>query len=108
LKVRPIKGEGPGEWTFTDKWILRQAVKPFITDEVFQRKKIPYNAPMVQIKAGDSTHSPLQAMLKERITKANVDVLGLFDWEFVRGILEHYLTALSSLPMEASMAKLNF
>ncbi|KAJ7871571.1 putative asparagine synthase [Mycena leptocephala] len=76
VKVRPIKGDGPGVWTFTDKWILRQAVEPFVTEEVYQRKK-----------------APLQVMLKDRITQANVDALGLFNWQYVQGVLEHYLTA---------------
>jgi asparagine synthase (glutamine-hydrolysing) len=110
LKIRPIKGEGPGEWGFTDKykWILWQAVQPFVTDEVFQRKKIPYNALMVQINAGDSLHGPLQGMLKQRVTKANLDTLGLFHWEFVRGLLEHYLTAPEFPPDGGIDGKLNF
>ncbi|KAJ6541460.1 putative asparagine synthase [Mycena capillaripes] len=91
LKVRPIKGEGPSAWSFTDKWILRQAVKPFVTEEVFQRKKIPFNAPILRTATTDSAEGPLQAMLKKRITQANVDALGLFDWAFVQGVLEHYL-----------------
>ncbi|KAJ7867791.1 putative asparagine synthase [Mycena leptocephala] len=93
VKVRPIKGDGPGVWTFTDKWILRQAVEPFVTEEVYQRKKVPYNAPILLSKAGNSTQAPLQVMLKDRITQANVDALGLFNWQYVQGVLEHYLTA---------------
>ncbi|KAJ7776969.1 putative asparagine synthase [Mycena maculata] len=94
VKVCPSKGEGPGGWTFTDKWILRQAVKPYITDEVFQRKKISYNAPILRKRDADSTtRSPLQAMLKDRITQANVDAVGLFNWEYIQGVLGHYLTA---------------
>ncbi|KAJ6529494.1 putative asparagine synthase [Mycena vulgaris] len=93
LKVRPSKGDGPGVWTFTDKWILRQAVKPFVTEEVFRRKKIPYNAPILPDKTADSTQVPLQAMLKDRITQANVDALGFFNWEFVQGVLAQYSTA---------------
>ncbi|KAJ7456252.1 putative asparagine synthase [Mycena galericulata] len=96
LKIRPSKGQTPGVWNFTDKWILRQAVKPFVTEEVFQRKKIPYNAPILQIKpATDSTQTqtPLQAMLTDRITQANVDALGLFDWKFIGGVLAHYMRA---------------
>ncbi|KAJ7782259.1 nucleophile aminohydrolase [Mycena maculata] len=43
LKVRPIKGENP-PWTFMDKWILRQAVQPYVLDELYL-KKLGYNAP---------------------------------------------------------------
>ncbi|KAJ6522964.1 hypothetical protein DFH09DRAFT_1330328 [Mycena vulgaris] len=91
LKVRPIKGDAG--WTFFDKWTLRQAVKPFITDEVFQGKKIPYNAPIARSKSTDSTEGPLQAMLVDRITRENVDALGLFDWERVNEVLAQYMTA---------------
>jgi asparagine synthase (glutamine-hydrolysing) len=30
---------------FTEKWILHEATKPFITDEVYRRRKHPYTAP---------------------------------------------------------------
>ncbi|KAJ7753038.1 hypothetical protein B0H14DRAFT_2540968 [Mycena olivaceomarginata] len=33
-KVRPVKGEIQA-WSFTDKWILRQAVRPYLTDELY-------------------------------------------------------------------------
>ncbi|KAJ7716417.1 hypothetical protein B0H14DRAFT_3171076 [Mycena olivaceomarginata] len=33
-KVRPVKGEIQA-WLFTDKWILRQAVRPYLTDELY-------------------------------------------------------------------------
>ncbi|KAJ7608212.1 putative asparagine synthase [Roridomyces roridus] len=95
VKVHPNKGQGPGGWTFTDKWILRQAVKPFVTEEVFERRKVPYNPPVVpnQDDQSDARQSPLPMMLKARITEANVNKLGLFDWNFVSGVLEQYLTA---------------
>ncbi|KAJ7132679.1 putative asparagine synthase, partial [Mycena filopes] len=92
VKMRPIKGKD-GAWTITDKWVLRQAVKPFVTQEIFERKKIPYNAPILPAKDGGSAAYPLQKMLKSRITEENVDALGLFDWVFVEGLLRHYLRA---------------
>ncbi|KAJ7609193.1 putative asparagine synthase [Mycena polygramma] len=93
VKIRPVKGEGPGGWTFTDKWILRQAVKPFVTEEVFERKKIPYNAPVSRNIDAESVDVPLPTMLKKRLTQASVESLGLFDWEHVKGVLAHYLKA---------------
>ncbi|KAJ7167149.1 putative asparagine synthase [Mycena crocata] len=93
LKIRPSKGEAKGTWIFTEKWILRQAVKPFVTEEVYLRKKIAYNAPIVQNTPGASSEGPLQAMLKKCITQANLDALGIFDWDFIQGILTQYLTA---------------
>ncbi|UKZ51040.1 hypothetical protein TrVGV298_004795 [Trichoderma virens] len=32
----------------TEKWILREAAKPFITEELYKRKKHPYSAPFKQ------------------------------------------------------------
>lgn len=33
VKIRPFRKED-GSWKFSEKWILREAVKPFITDEL--------------------------------------------------------------------------
>lgn len=33
VKLRPFKQENGG-WNFSEKWILREAVKPFITQEL--------------------------------------------------------------------------
>ncbi|KAJ7132680.1 putative asparagine synthase [Mycena filopes] len=79
VKTRPMKGKEPGTWTFTEKWILRQAGS--------------YNAPIVPLKDRDSIASPIQKMLKARLTKENVEALGLFDWAFVERLLAHYLRA---------------
>ncbi|KAJ6487077.1 putative asparagine synthase [Mycena vitilis] len=91
VKIRPIRGEGPGAWTLTDKWILRQAVKPFVTEEVFQRKKIAFNAPVSRNIEANSTDVPLPTMLKKRVTQSSVEALGLFNWEQIQGTLAHYL-----------------
>ncbi|KAF7349626.1 Asparagine synthetase domain-containing protein [Mycena sanguinolenta] len=92
LKVRPIKNETSGTWAFTEKWILRQAVKPYVTEEVFLRRKLSYNAPPSRRTRGESLLVPLQAHLKVRITRANVERVGFLDWSFVEGLLAGYLT----------------
>ncbi|KAJ7645012.1 hypothetical protein B0H17DRAFT_1186976 [Mycena rosella] len=38
-------GQGQQPWAFTDKWILRQVVKPYVAKELFLRKKLSYSAP---------------------------------------------------------------
>lgn len=35
----------PVERRFSEKWILKEASKPFITQEIYDRKKHPYSAP---------------------------------------------------------------
>ncbi|KAF8205844.1 asparagine synthase [Mycena galopus ATCC 62051] len=52
LKIRPIKGTGPGGWSLAEKWILREAVKPFVTDEMYLRKKAPFNPPPAPRREG--------------------------------------------------------
>ena len=85
-----------GQWTFTEKWILRQAVKPFVTDEIFQRRKAQYNAPIPPTKMnGDASGvkplTPLQAYLKERVTEERVNKLGFLDWGNIDALLADYI-----------------
>ncbi|KAJ6454501.1 putative asparagine synthase [Mycena vitilis] len=100
VKVRPI--EVDGRWTFTDKWILRQAVQPYVTEELFLRKKAMYNAPPSRRSAGDTRLVPLQAHLKRRITKENVERLGFFGWQFLGNVLTQYLSA-PEFPADGSL-----
>lgn len=92
LKVRPVKGEDQS-WSFTDKWILRQAVKPYVTEELYLRKKLSYNAPPARRNESDSALVPLQEHFKSRITRTNVENVGFFDWSFVQESLEAYLAS---------------
>ncbi|KAJ7487266.1 putative asparagine synthase [Mycena galericulata] len=101
VKIRPVKGDN-GQWTFTDKWILRQAVKPFVTEELFLRKKLTYNAPSSRRGATDPTSVPLQEHLKARITQANVERVGFFEWPFVKESLTSYL-AHPEFPADGSL-----
>ncbi|KAF7357967.1 Asparagine synthase [Mycena venus] len=45
LKVMPITGDQPEKWSLVEKWVLRQAVKPFVTEEVYLRKKVSFHPP---------------------------------------------------------------
>ncbi|KAJ7354360.1 putative asparagine synthase, partial [Mycena albidolilacea] len=100
LKIRPIQDGGadgaPGKWSLTEKWILRQAVQPFVTPEVYARKKVSFNPPPAPAPPSSSSDSPsllpLQAHLKARITQANVEKLGFLDWAPVRDLLDAFLT----------------
>ncbi|KAJ7443533.1 putative asparagine synthase [Mycena latifolia] len=90
VKVKPMK-DPDGKWTFTDKWILRQVVKPYVTEELFLRKKLSYNAPPSLRAQHDSELVPLQAHLKERITQTTVEKVGFFNWSLVEEKLSSYL-----------------
>jgi asparagine synthase (glutamine-hydrolysing) len=63
--------------------ILREAGKPYITHEVYERKKQPYIAPNKWPIDG-----PLHKKMKEICTKEAVEQLGFVDWEMVRGALD--------------------
>ncbi|KAF8170513.1 putative asparagine synthase [Mycena galopus ATCC 62051] len=91
VKIRPVAGDQPGQWSLVEKWILRQAVKPFVTQELYLRKKVPFNPPPSGPPAVLSDLLPLQKHLKARITQASVEKLGFFDWPFVRDQLADYL-----------------
>ncbi|KAJ6466037.1 putative asparagine synthase [Mycena vitilis] len=94
LKVLPDKDNTSDAWSFTDKWILRQAVKPYVLEELFHRKKLSYNAPptrRLEDQRGNSVRVPLQAHLKARITRANVERVGFFQWSSVEESLASYL-----------------
>ncbi|KAF8881167.1 putative asparagine synthase [Gymnopilus junonius] len=86
-----------GEWTFTEKWVLRQAVKPFVTEEIYSRRKAQYNAPIPHTKQnGDASGmgkpplTPLQVYLKERVTQERVDRLGFLNWGSIGALLDEY------------------
>lgn len=68
---------------FTAKWILREAMKPFVTKELYERVKHPYTAPLQYELRG-----PLHIVLKRLITEENVRQLGFVSWEKTSTLLE--------------------
>ncbi|AEO65524.1 uncharacterized protein THITE_2112611 [Thermothielavioides terrestris NRRL 8126] len=68
---------------FTEKWILREAGKPFITQELYERKKQPYVAPNRWPKDG-----PLDKKMREICTREAVERLGFVDYEHVKAAMD--------------------
>lgn len=66
-----------------EKWILREAVRPYITDELYKRKKHPFLAPARWAKGGP-LHSKFQAILTEEA----VEQLGFVDYPTIRDAME--------------------
>ncbi|KAJ7726323.1 putative asparagine synthase [Mycena maculata] len=98
LKIRPFLSASkpqqnlPRSWNFIEKWVLREAVRPFVTEEIYNIKKSMYNSPIpppTSTLAGRST--PLQAHLAARITKEAVDQLGFLRWETVKATLAEFM-----------------
>lgn len=92
VKVRWAEGK------LTEKWILREAAKPFITEELYTRTKhvsLPdscnhhslivqaYTAPVAYPRDG-----PLHKLLSRLITKEHVEQLGFLDWREVSALVE--------------------
>lgn len=71
----------PEAKTFTEKWVLREASKPFITKELYERKKHPYSAPTTWPKGGH-----LNKLLDKLISEDNIKQLGFVDWERCKGL----------------------
>ncbi|CAK5281272.1 unnamed protein product [Mycena citricolor] len=97
LKIRPVlvdtdTSKGPRAWTFIEKWILREAVRPFVTPEIADIKKSMYNSPIPRPTAASATQrTPLQALLSSRITENAVSQLGFLRWETVRATLDEFI-----------------
>ncbi|KAJ0420252.1 nucleophile aminohydrolase [Aspergillus carlsbadensis] len=85
--------------TFTEKYILREAVKPFVTDEIYKRKKQIYAAPMRYAVDG-----PMHRKLKELVTQENVEALGFVDWEKTQGAVEKAIVDKDPFAFRAAMA----
>ncbi|KAJ6573430.1 putative asparagine synthase [Mycena vulgaris] len=93
VKMMPVAGDQPGQWTLTEKWVLREAVKPFITEEIYTRKKAPFNPPPSSGPISASELMPLQLHLKARITQRSVERVGFLQWLTIKDLLDSYLAA---------------
>lgn len=68
-----------------NKWILREATKPYITDEVYHRKKHPFIAPSVQTE-----NTPHGIYLTQRLNQEAIEALGWVRWEYVQHLKESF------------------
>lgn len=84
--------------SFTAKWILREAMKPFVTKELYDRVKHPYNAPLEYEVGG-----PLYKVLERLITEENVRMLGFVSWKKASTLLKR-----AFVDRESSAARLAF
>jgi len=79
---------------FCEKWILREACKPFITKELYERKKHPYSAPTAWPAQG-----ALHKLLGSIVTQENVEKLGFVDWTKCSQLVERAFVGQDSLAM---------
>ncbi|KAL2760695.1 hypothetical protein ACRALDRAFT_1078690 [Sodiomyces alcalophilus JCM 7366] len=76
------KAAGEALRSVTEKWILREAARPYITDELYKRRKLPFLAPTRWPKDG-----PLHNMFKALLTREAVENLGFVDYDVVEKAL---------------------
>jgi asparagine synthase (glutamine-hydrolysing) len=72
-----------GDQKPTEKWIFREAVKPYVTQEIYGRRKQAFAAPFRWKKGG-----PLHSKLLSLISRGNVERLGFADWSWCEDIVE--------------------
>ncbi|KAF8207951.1 hypothetical protein K438DRAFT_1962220 [Mycena galopus ATCC 62051] len=82
-----LAGDQPRQWPLVAKWISREAVKPFVTEDIYIRKKVAFNPPPSKGPASASDLVPLKICLEARITQASVEKLGFIDLAFVKAVL---------------------
>jgi asparagine synthase (glutamine-hydrolysing) len=68
----------------TEKWILREAARPFVTHEVYSRTKQPFCSPP------NSSTGPFADLIRQRVTAESVSSLGWMDWVTVEEILKEF------------------
>lgn len=64
---------------FLEKHVLRQAMKPFITEEIYNRRKHPFIGPSKYTENG-----PLHKEFQRLLTEENVKEVGFLDWNKVK------------------------
>lgn len=62
--------------SFNEKWILKEAARPFVTDELYRRKKHAFAAPYKYRVGG-----PIHRLFERLITEENIVGVGFLDWE---------------------------
>lgn len=76
-----IRRDGNGEWV--EKYALREAAKPFITEEIYKKRKHPYSAPVQYPKNG-----PIHRLLQALVTEENVAKLGFLKADGVEDLVD--------------------
>ncbi|CAK1359067.1 unnamed protein product [Cercospora beticola] len=85
--ISPTQAEKQGgdttEGEFQEKYILREAARPFIPDRLYRRKKQQFAAPRTYAPGG-----PLHQLFSELVTEENVARLGFVDWDSAKDLLQ--------------------
>ncbi|KAL1981504.1 hypothetical protein VTN96DRAFT_2533 [Rasamsonia emersonii] len=93
----------PATQSFRDKYLLREAMKPFVTAEIYERAKHPYMGP-----ARFAENGPLHAVVRRLVTRENVAKLGFVDWSKTEGLVERAFVDKDAFAFRRAMAVAQF
>ncbi len=71
-----------------EKWVLREAMRPFVTEQVYRRKKQPFLAPPTLLQEG----SAMLKFAEEKLCGGALAATGFFDVEAVEALLKRMRT----------------
>ncbi|KAK7426675.1 hypothetical protein QQZ08_006853 [Neonectria magnoliae] len=91
------------EKTFREKYILREAVRPFVTDEVYNMSKKADMGPRRFWPGG-----PLHRRIKRLLTKENVENLGFVDWGATEDAVEQAFNKQDPLALRRAITVAQF
>lgn len=89
--------------TFHEKYILKEAMKPFITEEIYKRTKHSYLGPVRFPENG-----PLCKVLRRLVTRENIAQLGFVDWSKSEGLVDKAFVDKDPLSFRAAMTVAQF
>jgi asparagine synthase (glutamine-hydrolysing) len=93
----------PEEKSFREKYILREAVKPYVTDEIYNISKKAYMGPRKFWPDG-----PLHRKIKQLVTKENVESLGFVDWNATQEAVEKAFTKQDPMALRRTITVAQF
>jgi asparagine synthase (glutamine-hydrolysing) len=71
------------EGVVKEKWVLREASRPFISEELYSRRKHPYSAP-AQYKAGGLVHD----LINKHVTRSKLEMLGFVNVDYCMDLVD--------------------
>ncbi|KAM0203942.1 hypothetical protein ACHAQI_010278 [Fusarium lateritium] len=89
--------------SFREKHILREAVKPYVTDEVYNMSKKAYMGPRKFWPGG-----PLHRKITELVTKENVEKLGFVDWDAAKDSVDRAFSKQEGLALRRAITVAQF
>lgn len=88
---------------FREKYILREAVKPYVTDEIYNISKKAYMGPRKFWPSG-----PLHQKIKKLVTKENVESLGFVSWSATEEAVEKAFTKQEPMALRRAITVAQF